>query len=350
MSQPVDLLIVGQGIAGTLLGWHAEKSGLSFKIMDQGALTSASAVSSGIINPITGPKFVKSWMVDELRTYAIQCYQEIGKALDTPVVRHIPLWRNIKNVQAENLWMSRLLDPHYSQFMQEPLAAKEEKQLFSSADRFAVVSASLQVLCERLIQLSRIRWNTRNQLIEETFDTESLELGNEGFKYNSITYHNVIMACGFKFQNPFFQMEDYRPVKGEVLVCDIPGMPDDRMFKIGKFIVPLPGGQFWVGSNYQHDFENSHPDRHALEPLLEFLSSELKLEYTEINHLSGIRPATRYRRPFIGAHPEIINLYLFNGLGTKGMSLAPYFARKVIRAIATGQKLEPTQAFVKAFH
>jgi glycine/D-amino acid oxidase-like deaminating enzyme len=43
----------------------------------------------------------------------------------------------------------------------------------------------------------------------------------------------------------------------------------------------------------------------------------------------GIRPTTIDRRPIIGCHPLYKNLVIFNGLGTKGVSLAPYFSAQV---------------------
>jgi hypothetical protein len=34
------------------------------------------------------------------------------------------------------------------------------------------------------------------------------------------------------------------------------------------------------------------------------------------------------RRPFVGLHPNCAAVGIFNGMGTKGCSLAPYFANQ----------------------
>ena len=45
--------------------------------------------------------------------------------------------------------------------------------------------------------------------------------------------------------------------------------------------------------------------------------------YEVIEHSAGIRPTTIDRRPIIGSHPNYKNIYVFNGLGSRGILLAP---------------------------
>ena len=47
-------------------------------------------------------------------------------------------------------------------------------------------------------------------------------------------------------------------------------------------------------------------------------------------HLAAIRPAVKDRRPFLGQHPKYPNLIIFNGLGTKGASLGPFWAKHLV--------------------
>jgi len=58
-----------------------------------------------------------------------------------------------------------------------------------------------------------------------------------------------------------------------------------------------------------------------------------------VMHKAGIRPTVKDRRPFLGAHPDHNNLYVFNGLGTKGVSLAPYFAKHLVDHMVDGVEL-----------
>jgi glycine/D-amino acid oxidase-like deaminating enzyme len=53
----------------------------------------------------------------------------------------------------------------------------------------------------------------------------------------------------------------------------------------------------------------------------------------------GIRPTTPDRRPLLGRHPEQDRTFAFNGLGTKGVSLAPYWSEAMVRYMENGQPL-----------
>ena len=81
-----------------------------------------------------------------------------------------------------------------------------------------------------------------------------------------------------------------------------------------------------VGSNYEWKDLSERVTETTKEALLEKMESILALDYTVKNHQAGIRPTVKDRRPLIGNHPDYTCLYVFNGLGTKGVSLAPFMA------------------------
>nr|MBX2815191.1 FAD-dependent oxidoreductase [Saprospiraceae bacterium] len=47
--------------------------------------------------------------------------------------------------------------------------------------------------------------------------------------------------------------------------------------------------------------------------------------------LTGVRPTTPDRRPFLGQSSDQPGLFILNGLGTKGLSLAPYLSKVLIQ-------------------
>jgi glycine oxidase len=75
-----DVLIVGQGIAGTLVAWELDRAGVSFVVASDGG-AAASAAAAGIVNPITGRRLVKSWRVETLLPLARETYAEIERSL-----------------------------------------------------------------------------------------------------------------------------------------------------------------------------------------------------------------------------------------------------------------------------
>lgn len=61
-----DYLIVGQGIAGTLLTHFLLKKNKKFLVADLYNPNSASSVAAGLFNPVTGRRLVKTWKADSI--------------------------------------------------------------------------------------------------------------------------------------------------------------------------------------------------------------------------------------------------------------------------------------------
>lgn len=51
----------------------------------------------------------------------------------------------------------------------------------------------------------------------------------------------------------------------------------------------------------------------------------MKIPYNVVEHKAGVRPSVSDRRPVLGPCKDYEQLVVFNGLGTKGVSLAPFF-------------------------
>ena len=66
------------------------------------------------------------------------------------------------------------------------------------------------------------------------------------------------------------------------------------------------------------------------------LKEWLKLPYKMLEHRAGLRPATLERRPFCGLHPLYPEIGILNGMGTKGCSLAPFFANQFAEFLVNG--------------
>src|SRR6185503_4780496 len=76
-----EFLIIGQGISGTWLSYYLQKEKRSFVVIDNNQPNSASRIAAGIINPVTGRRIVKTWMIDELISFLIPSYKELGDHL-----------------------------------------------------------------------------------------------------------------------------------------------------------------------------------------------------------------------------------------------------------------------------
>ena len=92
--------------------------------------------------------------------------------------------------------------------------------------------------------------------------------------------------------------------------------------------MPLPQKNlYYIGATHEWKFDDALPSEKGKNQLLESLSAVLNLPFKIVEHKAAIRPTVKDRRPFIGFHPKNSIVGIFNGMGTKGISLAPYFAK-----------------------
>jgi len=114
-------------------------------------------------------------------------------------------------------------------------------------------------------------------------------------------------------------------------------------------LAPLESiGAFWFGSNYQWSFPNTEPTNEFYEQAEHHLQAWLKIPFRILEHKASVRPATIERRPFVGLHPHQKNLGILNGMGTKGCSLAPFFANQLVDHLVRGTAILP-EADIKRF-
>jgi glycine/D-amino acid oxidase-like deaminating enzyme len=144
-------------------------------------------------------------------------------------------------------------------------------------------------------------------------------------------------------ENPLFSWLPWNPAKGEILTIKILSEISwgEEIVNAGIFIVPIGNQTYRVGATYAwHEF-SFLPTEKARIDLIAKLDKLLKVSYQIIGQEAGVRPATKLRRPFVGLHPEQKRFAIFNGLGSKGVSLAPYFAQQLVDFLENNQEINP---------
>jgi glycine/D-amino acid oxidase-like deaminating enzyme len=130
-----------------------------------------------------------------------------------------------------------------------------------------------------------------------------------------------------------------KPLKGETLLITMPVV--NRIYNKGVYVVPgSVAGTFNVGATYDFDLtpETTAQGKDELETRLKEL---VRLPYEIVNQNWGIRATTPDRRILLGPHPIHGNRVIFNGLGTKGVSLAPYFSGQLAAWLEGESEITP---------
>lgn len=335
MSKHYDFAIIGQGIAGTVLHHLLTNKKLNGLVIDKGHESAASKVASGLINPITGRKYVRSWMYDKLKLEVDQVYGELEDLLGIKIIEDHKIVRVLSSIKEENLWYTKSKTEGYEKYFVDEVDSEQYKHLLKDATSYGEVLGGAKLDMKKLISEYRKYLYNSDQLLEAAFDYEKLQKAkDQKWCYQDYTFDRVICCEGWQLRaNPFFEKLGQEAAKGEVLIIKLKDVKLSASIKKKVFITPLGDDLFWIGSTYEWEFENHEPTQAKKSYLIKALDDMIEGEYEIVGHWAGVRPTTLDRRPLLGNHPEHHNLYVFNGLGTKGASLAPYWAKQMVSFI-----------------
>lgn len=322
----VDFLLVGQGIAGTFLSYFLQEAGYKTIVIDQFNPHSSTQVASGVINPVTGRQVVTTWLAAEVLPFAWDAYQRMGAAIGQQVIEQ-------SNILA--FPPSEQMLQGYQQKIQEVNAfvhSTEDVYQNYFHYRHGVVEIAPAYLIDlhALLKGWRAFLKKQDALLESKFDESSLVVHDDHVVYaDQMSAKQIIYCNGIEaYQSAYWQHLPHSMNKGEALIAAIPDLPAHRIYKFGiTTLVPWDEGLWWVGSSYDNRFTDDQPSALFKQRKEAELQQILKLPYQIVDHIASIRPATVERRPFVGMHPQHARIGIFGGMGTKGCSLSPFFAK-----------------------
>lgn len=327
----VSVIIIGQGLCGTWLSYYLQQAGISFVVMDSNQKQSASKIASGIINPVTGRRLVKTWMIDEVMPFALEAYRNftIPSPSTNPLITPCNVLDFFSAPDVEVAFNKRLEEGAAY------VAAAGNKEKWRSYFNFdfgvGEIAPCYLADVNSLLQNWRSYLHVNRLLIEDVFDENNLVLTGDGVRYYDIDAQQIIYCDGIaSAQSKFFNRLPFAANKGEALIAEIPNLPPTHIFKKGMSLVPWKPGQYWIGSTYQWKYDDALPTDIFRLQATAWLQSFCNISFKIVDHLASVRPATIERRPFVGFHPLHKQVGIFNGMGTKGVSLTPFFAKQFV--------------------
>jgi glycine/D-amino acid oxidase-like deaminating enzyme len=337
MGSKCDYIIVGQGVAGSLMAHRLKAVGSTVKVIDPGGVN-ATRVSAGNINPVTGRKFTKSWMIDELLKECLCVYPELEKVLNISILSHCPIVRPLRTIEDENQWLSREGNPEYEGYISHSEIIPDLEGKIKQPLIYGIIVKALKVDTNTLIKAYRKYLLSKNELLEEEFKYDLLNVKSDQIIYKDIKAGGIIFCEGTHVKsNPFFYFIPVIPTKGDILHITL---KEDFPLNVrdNTFITPQ-GKYYWVGSNYEKNFSSTEPSEEMRSQMIKKLNDVLLTPYQIVDHITGVRPSTPDRKPIMGIHPEYKNVFLFNGMGTKGLSLVPYFSKHMVEFLKNDSSL-----------
>jgi glycine oxidase len=316
-----DVLIAGQGLAGTLLAWELERAGLSFAVADAGLDAAASWAAAGIVNPITGRRLVRSWRYETLRPAAAAVFRELEAELG------VPLWREMRVRR-------QFADERERALAARKLAAGALAPYVETADDAGLwLREAARVDLPTLLAVARARWAGQGRLRAERVNLAE-----------AATHHALVVDCTGQAAagSGVFAFVPWEFSRGEVLEIRVEGLVADVIVNRGHWIVPICDGVAWVGATHEPGVREAAVTTAAREVLLQSARELLDgRPFTVTGQRSGVRVNLPNRRPVAGRHPQDERLGLCGGLAAKGTLWAPFLARQWVDHLTTGRPFDP---------
>jgi glycine/D-amino acid oxidase-like deaminating enzyme len=335
-----DYIIVGQGLCGTFLSWNLIKAGKRVLVIDDAQPSTSTKVASGVINPVTGRRIVRTWEIEKLLPFAWNTYTEFGNELGTELVRKCNILNFHPTPQMELAFRDRM--PSETEYLKLPEDQESWRAYFNFPFSIGEIDPCLLIELHGMLQGWRNKLKINQSLLAARFDWTECQIETDQVTYQDHVAQKIIFCEGAEgIDNRYFKLLPYSRNKGEAIIAHIPDLPRNHIYKQGISLVPWHDGLWWIGSTHEWNFTDLMPTVEFRRNTQTQLFHWLKLPFEIVDHIASERPTNMERRPFAGLHPVQTSVGLFNGMGTKGCSLAPYFAKQFADFLINQTPMEP---------
>ena len=286
MKEKLDYIVIGQGIAGTTIAWWLHLNKKIFYILNDEKKNTSSAAALGIYNPITGRNSVKTWNAEILFKELEKFYSKVEKKINKKILYKKNIYRPYKNIKEANLWNKKISNSKYENYIKSEVNNKKTNGLYDELGGI-ITSKSGYINVNKYISESKKYFISLGRYKKYKLNNKKILIKNNKIKIKNWNANNIIMCIGIdETNNKLFSYLPFKHVTGSSIT----------------------------------------------------IKTKLKINNI-INKKFGIRPATIDRKPFVGKHPIFDNLYILNGLGSKGISLAPFCSKELFNSIEQKSKI-----------
>lgn len=335
-----DYLIVGCGLAGVALCEELLSRGLTFRVINDGSQNS-SRVAGGLYNPIILKRFSLAWEADKQMDASLHLYRRLEEKLGVKLDYRLPIHRIFSEPAEHNRWFDALDDPRKARFMSGELERLEHPGI-ENPHGVGRLRETGRVDTRILLEAYMSYLDSLGVLRKETFRYEELSPGEDRLEYDGDSYRHVIFCEGFGIKrNPYFHYLPMVGTKGELLIVRAKDFNWDSILKSSVFAIPLGEGRYRLGATYKWKDKTLDPTTESLREIQAKARKFLRVHWEVEEQSAGIRPTVTDRRPLLGTHPLQDRLHIFNGLGSRGVLLAPFLAGPLLEHIEFGRPLHP---------
>lgn len=291
--------------------------------------------AEGVMNPILLKWYTTSWDHEVFLPHAYETYRQLEQLLDTRFFSETPISKVFPEERDKKLWIKK--SPSLPQ-LQPP---EEEPENIKAPYGIGTVKGTSILDVRKFLMSSREYFERKGFLSDLKFSHADLQLSESGNNWMNVTFDFVIFCEGHRIsENPYFDFLPITPVQGESIRLILKGNLKKVVWNKRIFLVPFENEEWMAGATYSWELLTG-PTEEALLDMTGKLNDLLRIKYEVTEQLWGLRPAVPDRRPIIGPHPQFKGLYVLNGMGSKGISLSPFFTDHLAEHLIDKKPLIP---------
>ena len=335
----IDYLIIGSGLAGISFSEIALQNNKSILVLDNNSQNS-SKIAGGLYNPVILKRFSEVGQAKEHLLIMKDFFSILEKKIDGTVHFEMPILRKFFSIEEQNNWFAASDKVNLAPFLSTNLISKK----YSSIDSPFGYGEVLQTgYADTALLLRKYKeFLVKNKLFsEESFDYSLLQEENEGIRYKDIQAKHIIFAEGFGMHaNPYFKHLPLDGTKGELFTVKAPQLNLDVIINTSVFILPLGNDLFKIGATYNWEDKTDLPTEEGKAELIEKIKEIINCDFEIVEHLAGVRPTVKDRKPLVGTYVNHNSIHILNGLGTRGVMLGPAMAKALFENIEYQKPLD----------
>lgn len=343
----IDYIIVGLGLAGLAFAEELITAKKTFLVFEDASQTS-SLVAGGVYNPVILKRYTPVWNAKEQLAVALPFYENLEKKLNIKIDKKFLIKKAFKSIEDQNNWFAAFDKPKVAPFLDEKLDKQKYPGVLGDYYLGNVKEAG-RIDTLKLVETYRNYLEDNNLICLEKFKHQDILFEKNYIKYKNLKVGKIVFAEGFGLkENPFFNHLPLDEVKGEIITIHAPDLNINFLLKSTLFVLPLGNDLYKVGATFNHKDKTSTPSKEGKQELITKLEKVITVPYKVVAQTAGIRPAVKDRRPLVGVHPKYKQLFVLNGLGTRGVMIAPSVAKNLYNHIAHKEELD-AESDIKRF-
>jgi glycine oxidase len=335
----VDYIIVGLGLAGLAFAEELLAANKTFIVFEDDSQTS-SLVAGGVYNPVILKRFTPVWNAKEQLEVALPFYQKLEEKFNIKFDEKFLIKKVFKSIEDQNNWFEATDKTLLSAYLDPKIDNQKRKGIIADFG-FGNVKEAGRIDTKHLVEVYREYLKTEKKIQFEKFEHQQIKFRKDHLEYKDVITYRIVFCEGFGMtKNLFFNYLPLNEVKGELIIIHAPELEIDFLIKSTLFVLPLGNHLYKVGATFNWSDKTSNPSDEGKSELVEKLKKVLTVPYKIVEQTAGIRPTVRDRRPLVGMHPAYKRLAILNGLGTRGVMIAPTVAKQLFNNLENDKKLD----------